>query len=344
MRKVILHVGMHKTGSTAIQNTLSAYQPSGYVYPKLDGPNLSRAIAMLFGEQGDCRYIFKNLGLTGKKFLQKREELSIRLADFIENNSVNMLISAEEISSPGFGAKSAESLANYLGKYFDEVSVYAYVRPPFSFASSAVQEQVKKTLINLDDNDYWPRYRDRFEKLDKIFGFNNVHFRVFDKNSLVDADIVSDFLTWIGEQLPTRGISAVNKSLSLEAVAYLYYHHKHGYGRRLGTHDQNALHDRLVRRLSEFGSLKFSYSVKDADQWVKLHAADLSWMENRMGQNILDAPLEGEMVVTCEEDLVKVAVEHRDRLKKFLCSEILKSNPSPELDISETLERMRLLN
>ena len=38
MAKLILHIGMNKTGSTAIQSSLAAASGAGYVYPRLGEP------------------------------------------------------------------------------------------------------------------------------------------------------------------------------------------------------------------------------------------------------------------------------------------------------------------
>ena len=81
-------------------------------------------------------------------------------------------------------------LADFYRKLGYQPRVVAYVKRPISFMQSAFQQRIKTNLRRLDvASGLWPKYRDRLEKMDEIFGRENVDLHVFDSSTLIKGDV-----------------------------------------------------------------------------------------------------------------------------------------------------------
>jgi len=188
---VIIHAGMHKTGSTSIQHTFN----------KLDGDRVD-----IPPRRGvDCNIWFYELFVRPAEFPEIRAQKIAKYRLFLRTLERRrsgralrpLLISGEGMS---YDHKRAEkgliAMAEYLREHSGEdVRVIAYVRPPRSFMSSWFQQKSRGTIRNfmIDPdarrwqtvpNAYWPRYRVRFEKFDTIFGRENVTLKPFQRERL----------------------------------------------------------------------------------------------------------------------------------------------------------------
>jgi hypothetical protein len=77
-RKIILHIGLHKTGTTTIQNVLHANREfllrrEGVLYPSL-APNLSGALNTVFSDQPQKLKAGKVVGFTTEEIAARRKE------------------------------------------------------------------------------------------------------------------------------------------------------------------------------------------------------------------------------------------------------------------------------
>jgi hypothetical protein len=228
MERIILHVGMHKTGSTSIQRTLDGYRDDTFEYAKLPPPieeekanssNHSLLVSTSFSKNYKNLHELKGRGIQDSEIEQIRQKCRSTLSDCLEQTEARVLIiSAESIIDLDF--QSTQELGDFLKQYTQDVQVFAYVRDPFDFVKSATQEAFK----------WWSEvrqphpicYRQYFESLEDVFGSKNVNYRIFRRNNLVEENVVTDFCSWIGLPNSIKSKTDANTSMSTDAARCLY--------------------------------------------------------------------------------------------------------------------------
>ena len=309
--KIIIHAGMPKTGSSSIQNHFVNSDTSSLGYFPWYGPNHSALFILLFEKLSELKN-FHGFRLQGRseEFLKNsRDEWWKKTKAFLEtSNCKNYLLSAESIS--GASDYAVNKLQEFCKNHFDETQVILYVRPPRSFMSSAFQEVIKgDTVKDFDAKNYWPFYRHRIEKLDKIFGEENVSIREFSRDKLEGGDVVRDFAYQTSLQIPENTPKRANESLPLEAIAALYIQRSRGDG--FVTDCDNAVEKNVafIESIRSLGSTPFSFSDEFLDVTSKKFPGDLDWISNRMGRPLVDKPLpDGSVIISSEDDMCNYAL------------------------------------
>lgn len=104
--------------------------------------------------------------------------------------------------------------------------VVLYIRPPLSYAISAMSQSVKQGRLSLNNNEpvIWP-YKDIIIKLINVFGKDAICIKVFSKGILKNSNVVDDFLEFLDIPIEIYkrleiGAEVVNKSLSSTALAF----------------------------------------------------------------------------------------------------------------------------
>lgn len=230
-RKIILHPGLHKTGTSTIQNVLHAnrdflLEQERVLYPSL-ASNLSTPLNMIFNDNPLKQLADKLPGLTD-------EEIAIRRKNYLESLDTEvsslewnkLLLSAESVSN--LSEAEIARLREWGEKYSSDWTVLVCVRHPVDWARSVVQQQLKggATLQQLYENPPLPNFRGRVSRFVSIFGKENI--RVFDFEAAAEGKggIVGNFAVQAGlaassgDFLASRTVHA-NESLSLEAVQLL---------------------------------------------------------------------------------------------------------------------------
>lgn len=125
MRRLILHIGTHKTASTAIQNTLAenrdAFRRAGFWYARTDRPPLEH--------QPKHNSVFRALGEDARMV----EETSILLSELEDSGCDTLVLSDEGLSSPQF---ERNARMRVLTQHFDEVRVICFLRRQDFFLES----------------------------------------------------------------------------------------------------------------------------------------------------------------------------------------------------------------
>src|SRR5690606_39955083 len=128
-------------------------------------------------------------------------------------------MSSPETTSPEPFLRLRAAVAGQVGG----IRVLGYVRAPRAFLASDFQQRLRMGApADLGDLRLsLPRYRDRFEKLDRAFGAEAVDLRVFARARLAQGDVVADLAARMGVPPPPVA-DRYNQGLSLEATALLY--------------------------------------------------------------------------------------------------------------------------
>ena len=213
MKQLLIHIGTHKTGTTAIQNAL-------------------RANRKLLAQNG-CAYVdeayelsrrLKEPGLAGSEFVAVKNKFN----DLVNRVSGNRVIFSSEQFAGTILKNYTDSsfIAERLKDIFPEhsISVIVYFRRQDRFIESAYAQFIQQgqswsfdrfrdfaDFYKFDWNIVVDNYRQYFQSVD-------VH--IYDRSKLTGSDVVTDFFSWLG--LPVdrrlRIIRGSNYSSSRTAV------------------------------------------------------------------------------------------------------------------------------
>lgn len=196
--KTLLHIGMGKTGTTALQHSLASSRPyllgKGVLYPKAPRPF----------SQNNHQIIVARITTTDRmprdiltKF-EDRDDLMEGYRKFIrglreqvaETTPEALVISGESLFRP-FPAPKLRKLRAVFDKLDSEASVIAYVRKPSERFVSYLQQALKYSFKVRSPEP--SKYRGAIEAYARVFGRNFMHVRCFARDQLIDGDIISDF-------------------------------------------------------------------------------------------------------------------------------------------------------
>ena len=250
MHKLFIHIGAGKCGSTAIQgflgNNSAKLKDNGILVPGVD-------LSLDGKATGNQIWFLQNLmnePLPDAQAIIRNRFRDIH-AYMNESTLHTLVLSAENLSNPnGF-----EQLFEGLEKLFD-VKIVFYIRRQDDFLLSAWKQWGVKVTDSFDTwvaNDtffvskcLWGDWAGYLQPWENMFGRDNIILRRFDRNKLIDGDVVKDFAKSCGlysEDL-TMSKSIPNRSFN-DSVTRL-------------VHDANDLfegiHDnRLYKMFRRFG-------------------------------------------------------------------------------------------
>ncbi len=315
--RVVIHVGMPKTGTSAVQTAFHRHASPRLEAADLGQPNHSVPLILLL-EDPDRMAEHQAVWPRGASFLatlpERRDDLRRRLDAQVErlhSTDATLLISAETLWGARRGQVRAR-LAEALAGHGAEVEVLCYVRPPLFYAASAFQQRLKTPKVGgpLDLDRLWPDYRRGVGQLDATFGQQRVTLRLYRRDALRGGDIVADVSDALGVPAP-RGNQAArsrpNTSLGAEAAAFLYAVRRGGL--RMPQGYGEALQDmrRLIAGLRRLGSRPLTFAPSAWDPVLEAHRDDLAWIEARLGCPLSESRDPNAFEVASEEDLLRLA-------------------------------------
>lgn len=182
-----LHIGLGKTGTTAVQadlldhaRALEARHDLHYParFPHLAGfeGNHSLLLRALFSDDEAVRERLKAIGLHNSQRIERFNEHSLSRfhKGFADSPAQRLLLSAESVGH--FRQRELQQLADWLQSISDEVCIIACVRHPLAALSSSIQQvlTVGGILEELYRKPPIYRFRALFERLEKCFGRDNI--------------------------------------------------------------------------------------------------------------------------------------------------------------------------
>ena len=217
MRTVILHVGMHKTGTSSVQQSLEGFASPPIKYLDLSNANHTVPIRAAFSER--IRPQALKLKSEEDVVALKRSTLERLDEQLAEQQFDKFIISGEGIVR--LTPKALRTLKEFLLRHVDQIRVFAYMREPVGYSCSAFQQRVKgggSASYELPRADY----RSKFEKFMDVFGADNFSAKVFSSTTLLNGSVVADFCqTWGIPLDPAREVRT-NESLSETAVKLVH--------------------------------------------------------------------------------------------------------------------------
>ncbi len=310
-RECILHIGMDKTGSTSIQKTLHSHLhfDSKYEYVHLSNTNHSSALITLFSSNKSTEGYKKN-----KVKNLSRQEIKALYSSFIDNfkqSEKSMILSTEAL--PSFHIKDLKKLKRFLKRFFDKITVVGYVRGPLSYSPSGFQERIKSINHNHKFEFNTPKYKNSLKKFDDIFGKENVKLWKFDKNSLLENNVVLDFCNRVGITSIPSSIINTNKSLSKEALSLLYIFRKYVPMQKLDRQIMQK-NKNFISKLTTIGSTKLSIDQSLVKLAMKRNSKHIGWVEERLGESFNEKWTSSPTDIRCEDDLLSPSKETIEQL------------------------------
>ena len=151
-KQIILHAGLHKTGTSSIQNNCHKYrdwlQEHGVVYPAFQYrgklfPNHSEPLIAVFGTKPGKYGMPQRLMLDGAPAIAAVTDVfSRQLQQVLEHpGGDTLLLSAEMVCE--FSSKDIKVLRRHLEKFTESLQVIALIRSPQSSVESILQQRCR---------------------------------------------------------------------------------------------------------------------------------------------------------------------------------------------------------
>lgn len=225
LKKIFLHVGADKTGSTAIQHTFHQNRrlltEFGYLY----GPQLDHELLAVYFSDAPSEVDSPD-GRSKKHDLEKARKDAVKFISDLDSDIKNASTPYLVLSYEGFANLAGKELfrvKSFLDIYTDNIEVIYYLRPPQSYACSAISQRIKFGIPSWEIHPPVNLYRPRLTMMADVFGKKNIKVKKYDRSEFMGADVVMDFLREIGvnpeavSKIEKSGVD-VNAALSEEAI------------------------------------------------------------------------------------------------------------------------------
>lgn len=195
--RLILHIGSSKTGTTTIQQFFcrnhAALLTKGIFYP-VRRLHTSHHILLTAGFVQLSKYQLSNKRFyMGNTCRYKRAFYSFWqcfLSDIQKHRPHTIVLSAETLFND-FSAISDKSLSQFLGQYFDDIRIVAYIRSPVPDYKSRLSHEIR-TAIKVKSPHVRP-IKSIIEYYENEFP-GAIHVYPFERKQLKHGDVLCDFL------------------------------------------------------------------------------------------------------------------------------------------------------
>jgi len=231
--EIILHVGLHKTGTTSIQQTLFSdennklLEKQNYLYPKYWPSNHSIPVYSIFCNHPEKYHINIKNKYSNSKIKDINERYLERLeTEIVEREQSKLIISGEDISNLTFD--NLNRLKEYFTSVFvykDKIRVIIYIRNPLLWSISAIQEKIKagmhyESTLKEMENIVRKFPGNLVEKYIQVFGREAIEIYTFEEAVAHEFGPVGHFLSILGftrGEIEKFSMVKSNKSISLVA-------------------------------------------------------------------------------------------------------------------------------
>lgn len=226
MTKIILHVGLEKTGTTTIQRVFNASRDlllrKGVYYPGYYGEENHVCLYNYAKSKESIDELRIYSGIKSQadveKFRVSFKDMFIK--DISERKPEYLVLSNEHLSSRLSGDEGVGRLKDLLSLVSSDISVVIYVRNIADFLVSSYSTAVKcgetrslgEYISGQSDMPFRFKLSEVIKLWRRVFGSNNVILKEFSKESLYEKDIVSDFIKTNNLPIDKNDLSVANSS------------------------------------------------------------------------------------------------------------------------------------
>ncbi|MGB6231520.1 MAG: hypothetical protein WBF53_15500 [Litorimonas sp.] len=285
--KIILHLGLEKTGTTSIQATLDANRVAligqGVLYPVVGAVGRNKMFAAAFDRASEGKGSFVEVverygGSRATLREHLMSELRRELAD--AGDIETLIISSEFLSAHG----DMTALKAFFQNLSDTLLPITYMRDPQSLVPSLYSTFLKAGgtefgLFDRIDAGELPRtlrYDEQAADIVAAFGKQASAFRIFSPSQLHRGDVVADFFDFAGIDMDRIDTSGVAKNKSLSALGMTVLKTLNGWLEdrevELPGLSRQIMVDQLMAHDVTHGSGKFRLSPSRSDALARLTA------------------------------------------------------------------------
>lgn len=287
-KQCFLHIGAPKTGSTSIQQSLNEnktlLKSKGYFLPSFEKNH--RFLVSCFHDD-PASFDYNRYNDYNSELIAANNSANLHLleTEFHSSECSSLLLSSEHLVL--LSKSGINRLKNYLLGLVDSITVILYLRHLDS-VGSFIQESVKngdRCIDNLIESPPYTRSKYLLLKWSSIFGKNNIIVRDVQASSLINSDLIDDFLASIRYPTSERNISklAANQSLSQLAVeiadrlAILYPKHS----------KERAPQRHITSLLSQIKGPKYRPSASVLESVRRSSIEDLDYLKNEWSLDLV---------------------------------------------------------
>lgn len=146
-QQAIIHIGLHKTGTTFIQRSLFTERQwlaehADLYYPVFD-ENQSLLLATLFNQRNVPNVNHLQMDLTSRELVEEQRKLWLQdlEKELQETSCSRLLFSGEDTSL--WNIAEVEAFRDWLEPFVERVTILVFFRDPFSWATSYIQQILK---------------------------------------------------------------------------------------------------------------------------------------------------------------------------------------------------------
>lgn len=207
-KKIFIHIGTHKTGTSAIQDFLllnrKALSRQGFLYPQKSRRN----------------YFASN---DGEIFVAPRQFKNYKkLVWLSRRKDKHVILSSETFSQ----INDVSAVKTALGDV--DTIIICYLRRQDNFIQSYYNQEVKNAANFKEIMAYQPPtildYHELLSRWAKVFGRENIMVRPYEKQQFRNQDLITDFLSILGIELSDdfkRLKKNANPRLPIETLEYM---------------------------------------------------------------------------------------------------------------------------
>ncbi len=195
IKRIVLHIGPDKTGSTTIQhsfydnkeflNVNAVYYSTGYSYN-------DKSLVLWFCSDPDWANLITGSPIAKRpQTIQRYQESFHKTLEQLPPNAT-WVLSYEGLIH--LQEKDLEVLKNFLLQVAQDVKIVFYVRDALSYARSAKSQLVKTGRVYKWNQPPYIKYGELLPKFIDIFGLDNIEAKLFDKDALKSGDVFLDFI------------------------------------------------------------------------------------------------------------------------------------------------------
>lgn len=234
MRRLLLHVGFHKTGTSVIQEICAKnnaiLEKYGYYYPtfgKFRFENHSIPLSLIFmGDREEKHSALDVFPDPESRTLAIIELKEILIQELREKSSLDVLVSGEDLSLLNVAELSnlREFIVGDLNIH--KIEIIIYTRNPASLAISGAQEWVrsgKKSLRDVLSLGNLLQAKLKIERIQEVFGLHSIVVHNYDEVVKKFHDIFQHFFEYIGiinnfESKRSNSSMSIEKTLVISSI------------------------------------------------------------------------------------------------------------------------------
>lgn len=302
-KKIILHIGLPKTGTTSIQRNLrqkdTEIQKYGYLYPSGDikfpdghkyNENHSKQLFLLFRQDPEKFGEFATLNLKNKSLRRARTKIRESLISEIQNPDLEKIVLSSE-ALPQMAEIELLDLKLFFETHLPgcEFEIVVFCRHPLDHAASTFQQK-SKFRTNFAPDVVWA-YSSILTKYARVFSKEAISIYKYEEAAEKKESIVRIFFEKIG--LPKDMVEdhkVVNASLSQAALDLLKYINS-----RYPMMDRKQVNDSIITKrcwgrfaedVRPFISIpgpKFAMDIANLPDFTATAGYELNWLKENYG-------------------------------------------------------------